>query len=255
MYQNEFRDFQDFSSVTIDDNMELDEILIKLQMKQDLKKAKAMHPYKVYHTEKSGYYTTVDDPTCTSGKRKIRRSTEKCLWDALIEWYIYNNTNIKFSELVEKWFVWKETPRNKENINRLKASWKSYYEQEPLSKKLIEMPVSKITVLFLREWAESLLKKHYPVDRKKFSRIFTIMNQCMEYAADDDIGLLKENLWTKAKKKLNKDLIVTKKVAEDDTQVFTDDERRKIKELIYEDLEKYKGYHATSAGLQILFLF
>ena len=72
--------------------MELDEILIKLQMKQDLKKAKAMHPYKVYHTEKSGYYTTVDDPTCTSGKRKIRRSTEKSLWDALIEWYIYNNT-------------------------------------------------------------------------------------------------------------------------------------------------------------------
>lgn len=148
-----------------------------------------------------------------------------------------------------------DTPRNKDNIKRLRASWKAYYEKEPLSAQLIEMPASKITTLMLREWAESLLKKHYPVDRKKFSRMFTIMNQCMEYAVDEDIGIVRENLWERAKKKFNKDLIVSHPVAEDDTQVFTDEERLKLKEMIYQDLDRYTGYHATSAGLQILFLF
>ena len=40
----------------------------------------------------------------------------------------------------------------------------------------------------------------------------------------------------------------------DESQVFTDDERRQIKLMIYEDLERYQK-QPTSAGLQILFLF
>ncbi len=247
--------FQDFASESIDDMMDLDEVLKKIEMRQKLKKAKSMHPYEIHHTDASGFFTNVDDPTRPSGKRKIRRATEERLWDALIDWYIDKNTNVTLAELVERWLTWKETPRNKDNIKRLRASWKAYYEKEPLSAQLIEMPVSKITTLMLREWAESLLKKHYPVDRKKFSRMFTIMNQCMEYAADEDIGIVRENLWERAKKKINKDLIVSHPVAEDDTQVFTDEERLKLKEMIYQDLDRYTGYHATSAGLQILFLF
>ena len=112
----------------------------------------------------------------------------------------------------------------------------------------------KITSLELREWAESLLKKHYPVDKKKFSRMFSIMNQCFEYASDEDIGLVPENLWQKARKKLNKDLIVTAPPATDDSQVFSDEERQELKRLVHEDLERYQK-QATAAGLQILFLF
>lgn len=230
------------------------EILDILAMNKDLQKAKEMHPYEIHHTEKSGWFTEVDDSTQPKGKRKIRRCSEDSLWKALVAWYIDNSDkNINLKDLFTKWIAWKETPRNKENIKRLKASWKAYYENEELSQDIIKKPLNKVTRLELREWAESLMKKHEP-DKKKFCRMFEIINQVMEYAADEDRNIISENLWTKAKKKVNKDLLVSKPMPTDESQVFTDDERRKLKIMIHEDLERYEK-QSSSAGLQILFLF
>ena len=47
-------------------------------------------------------------------------------------------------------------------------------------------------------------------DKKKFSRIFYIINQCLEYAADEDRAIVSENNWQKAKEKINRDLIASK---------------------------------------------
>ena len=186
--------------------------------------------------------------------RKIRRCNEISLYEALAEWYIDKmNTNLTFIELYERWISWKETPLNIENIARLKASWKAYYLEEPLSQDIINMPFRKITTKILRDWAESLMKKYLP-NKKMFSRIFTIMNQCYEYASDEDNAIVSDNLWIKAKKKLNKSLISKDVIPEDYTQVFTNEERKLIKQMVLDDLERYKS-HPTSAGLQILFLF
>lgn len=157
-------------------------------------------------------------------------------------------------ELFEVWIMLKETPTNGDNIKRIRASWKAYYINEELSTPIIENALSNLTPLMLRQWAEQLLKKHYPVDKKKFSRMFGIMNQCLEYACDEDIHLLSDNPWLKAKRKINPLLISGKPLALDEQQVFTDDERRAIIDMVYADLEKYKK-QPTSAGLQILFLF
>lgn len=231
-----------------------DEVLEILAMNKNLQKAKEMHPYEIHHTEKSGWFTEVDDSTQPTGKRKVRRCSEENLWKALIVWYIDNSDrNINLKDLYVKWITWKETPRNKENIKRLKASWKAYYENEELSQDIIKKPLNKITRLELREWAESLMKKYEP-DKKKFCRMFEIVNQVMEYAADEDRNIISENLWTKAKKKINKDLLIAKPMPTDESQVFTDDERRKLKIMIHEDLKQYEKQSST-AGLQILFLF
>lgn len=77
-------------------------------------------------------------------------------------------------EVYAKWLVWKETPRNGDNIKRIKASWKAYYSNEPLSKDIIEKPMSSLTSLMLREWASALLKKHYSVDKKNFLVCFPL---------------------------------------------------------------------------------
>lgn len=233
--------------------IKMDEVLDIINMKKRTQQAKALHPYPIHHTEKSGYFTEVDDVTAPTGKRKIRRCSEESLWDALAAVYLDNtDRNISFKELYEKWLNWKATPTNQENIKRLKKSWNAYYLNEPLSHDLIEKPVARITTLDLRMWAESLMKKHLP-DKKKFSRMFTIVNQCFEFAADEDIAIIPENLWQKARKKLNKSLIVSKPIPSDESQVFTDEERRQLKVMVREDLEKYKA--SSSAGLQILFLF
>lgn len=236
------------------DILDLDEALNLLNMKKRIQQTKAMHPYEIHHTEKSGYFTEVDDITRPTGKRKIRKCNEEKLWAALADWYLdKTNLHITFEQLYEKWLNWKETPNNAENIKRLKASWKSYYSNEPLSQDLLKKPVANITTLDLRSWAEALMKKHLP-DKQKFSRMFTIVNQCFEFAADEDIAIIQENIWTKARKKLNKSLMTSKPAASDTSQVFTDEERRQLKIMIHEDLERYKK-QASSAGLQILFLF
>lgn len=245
---NNFTSYQEY------DILDLDEVLNILTMKKHIQQAKALHPYEIHHTDKSGYFTIVDDVTAPTGKKKIRKCSEEKLWDALAEWYLdKSDRNMTFQQVYEKWLNWKATPNNAENISRIQASWQVYYLNEPLSKPLIQKPIARITTLDLRIWAESLMKKHLP-DKKKFSRMFTIVNQCFEYASDEDIALVHENLWQKARKKLNKSLILTKPTASDESQVFTNEERRQIKVMVYEDLERYKQ-QSSSAGLQILFLF
>lgn len=242
------------SSDSINDKIDLDELSNIINMKKRIRQTKELHPYEISYTEKSGFYTFVDDDTRPTGKRLFRRATEDSLWDALANWYLDNKINATLQDVYAKWLEWKKTPTNADNIKRIQASWKAYYSNEPLSKNIIEKPLSQITSLMLREWSESLMKKHYPVDKKKFSRMFSIVNQCFEYASDEDINIISENTWQKARKKINKDLFTSKPLPSDEEQVFTDDERRQLKNMVYEDLNRYKK-QPTSAGLQILFLF
>lgn len=233
----------------------LDEALNIIEMKKNIQNAKAIHPYEIHFTEKSGYFTVVDDITAPSGKRKIRRCSEESLWQALADWYIdKSNSNMTFKQLAEKWLNWRDTPNHQATFKRLMASWKAYYLNEPLSKELLDTPVSRITSLMLREWAESLLKKQYPVDKKKFSRMFSIINQSLEYASDEDIALIPSNIWQKARKKINKDLLVHNATPTDEEQVFTDEQRKQIIAMVHEDLTHYEK-QSSSSGLQILFLF
>lgn len=242
-------------SDTDDDIMEIQAALEELEMKKRLKLAKQMHKNPVYHSEKSGWITTIEDDNFPGGKRKIRKSTEEKLWEALAAWYLDNpNKDISLAEIYELWLDWKRTPSNTANINRLQISWNSYYANEPLSQELINKPLRKLTSMELRNWAENLLKKHYPVNNKKFSRMFQILNECYEYAADEDVNIVKENLWTRAKKKINKSLITVYATPSDETQVFSNEERRQMKQMVYDDLIQYSN-RPTSAGLQILFLF
>lgn len=242
------------SSTQNSDKINYDEVLNIITMKKNIQQAKKMHPYEIHYTEKSGWFTEVDDTTRPTGKRKVRRCSEESLWEALAEWYIDNNRDATLKDIYSKWLTWKQTPTNGDNIKRIQASWKAYYLDEPLSKEILAKPLSRITPLMLREWAESLLKKHHPVDKKKFSRMFTIVNQCFEYAADEDVHIIEDNTWQKARKKINKDLITATPLPSDEEQVFTDEERRRLKVMIEEDQERYKK-QPTSAGLQILFLF
>ena len=242
-------------NLLLNDNISIDQVTDIFEMKKNIRNAKSIHPYEIHYTESSGYFTVVDDVTAPSGKRKIRRCSEDSLWQALADWYIdKSNINMTFQQLAEKWLNWRDTPDHQSTVRRLMTSWNVYYLNEPLSKKLLDTPVARITSLMLREWAESLLKKHYPVDKKKFSRMFSIVNQTLEYACDEDIAIIPCNIWTRARKKLNKDLIAKTSTPTDEEQVFTDEQRRQLIKMVHEDLIRYSK-QSSSCGLQILFLF
>ena len=249
-YKNDMR----YRLYDAEDEIDLEKEYAKIVMKKKRNEALKLHPNPIHYTEKSGWFTEVDDPSACRGKRKIKKSSEEKLLDALVEWYIdqnYGRHTIK--SVFYMWLEWKRTPTNESNLKRISSAWNTYYLKEPLSEKLISKPMHKITSLELRTWAEEMMKKHYPVDKKKFSRMFSILNNCYEYASDEDIHIVPENLWAKARKKINQDLMVTIATPLDESQVFTDDERRQLKRMVYEDLYK-KGIKPTSAGLQILFL-
>lgn len=238
-----------------DDIISVDEALDIIEMKKNIQNAKAMHPYEIHHTEKSGWFTVVDDDTAPTGKRKIRKCSEENLWLALADWYIdKSNCNITFRQLAEKWLNQRDIPNHQATFRRIMASWKAYYLNEPLSQQLLDTPISKITSFMLREWAEQLLKKHYPVDKKKCSRMFSIANQSLEYACDEDVAWIPSNPWQRARKKINKDLLVNRAVPTDEEQVFTDEQRRQLLAMVHEDLIRYKN-QSSSSGYQILFLF
>ena len=232
----------------------IQEMLNSIKLKQRHQQALMFHKYPIHYTTKSGWYTDVDDATMPKGKRKIRKSTEEKLYEALAEWYIDNSaTRVSIEYMFNKWIEWKRTPANESNIARIMMSWKTYYSQEPLSQQLIKKPVTQITSVELRVWAENLMRKHYPVDRKKFSRMFSIINNCYEFACDEDYNMVSSNLWIKARKKINPDLFVAISTPPDDTQVFSDGERKLMRKLVFEDLNTYSD-RPSSAGLQILFM-
>ena len=65
---------------------EFEEAMKQYEYKKRIAKAKNIHPYPVYNTEKSGWFTTVDDIRRPNGKRKIRKSTQDALWEELAIW-------------------------------------------------------------------------------------------------------------------------------------------------------------------------
>ncbi len=75
-------------------------------------------------------------------------------------------------------------------------------------------------------------------------------DQCFEYASDEDIRIVEDNTWQRARRKINKQLIVANPIPSDEEQVFTDEERRLLKSMVEEDLTRYRK-QPTCAGLQI----
>lgn len=211
------------------------------------------HTQKIGYTEKSGYYTYVYEPY-THKTRSIRRKNKTDLINVLYDFYQhYDNTRITFKEAYELWITEKDYGTNVANIKRLKASWRAYYENEELSQWLLYTPIRDIEPAQLREWAMKMIKKHNP-NKKKYARIFTIVNQIYEYTSDYEIAITDENVWAKARKKINKKNLRQDLIPKDNTQVFTDDELCDITELILNDLEVYDKQCPTSAGLAILLI-
>ena len=234
-----------------------DEEVNNLMARKRLELAEQMHNKPISHSTRSGWYTDIPDPTRPDGRRKIRKSTKEKVLEELAVYYIDNNgkpKNLTMAQVYSEWLEQKRTPGNSTTISRLEAVWKAYYANEPISQSIINKPMDKLTSLELREWAEELLKKHYPVKKTKYFRMMQPMSEIFEFASDEDRMIVPDNTWQRAKKKINTKLIVPTVTPSDSSQVFTDDERRMIKKMVYEDLEKYKN-KPTSAGLQILFIF
>lgn len=262
-------------NLTDDERNEYSEVLEKILSMNKARKMKLLreeiakvHKYAINHTEKSGWFTRVK-PTPEDPKEKIRLKNEEDFLLALAKHYnieIEPQQQVTLSYLYEKWSTKKAKGWDPETTKRHHASWKAYYNspQEPVSQELIHKPVAKITKIELCEWAEGLIMKHQP-NEKKFNRMFTIVKNLYEFAEEYDIPIGDTTTWKKARKMIDSNLLKKSAKKETDfedfennyslseTQVFTDEEVLFMQEKIRSDLKKYKS-KPTSAGLQILFM-
>ena len=248
------------NNVTISDEEVLRE---KIDMEAKKLFVRQHHRNKIYYSEKSGWFTSVDDVTCPRGKRKIRKCSEERLWLALYEWYSTPHADTteevtvskpKLADVYNMWRDWFLVPgENDSNVHRIDIAFSTYYTDEPLTQPLMNKPMEEITSLELRQWADQLLRKYQPIDKQKFSRIFLPIKRCYEYASDEDYNIVPEDLWIKARKKINRKLITPHRTPSDESQVFTNDIRHILRQEILQDMDKQKS-RPTSAGLQILFM-
>lgn len=107
---NKEKDF--LAMILSDDIISVDDALNIQIMKKNIQRVKEMHPHTIHHTDASGWFTNVDDPTQPNGLRKIRRSSEASFWDALVTWYLDNNINLTLQDVYGKWLEEKRTPKN-----------------------------------------------------------------------------------------------------------------------------------------------
>ena len=224
---------------------------------ENMKKAKLNiilkeHPFKIYQGADGRWHTYVNDPEDSSKRKKISKSQEDDLYEALYDHYTGKTAEKKLEALTvetifPKWLEYKELHTEAPStITRLKSDWKKYYEGTPI----VKVPLHKLTKLQLDEWIHKIIREH-ELTKKQYSNMITIMNQALDYAVD--LEIIQENLNRKVKVQTKLFKYVKKKPSE--TQVFTSDEVIALKELAWEDFrKKVKRYELAPLAMIFQFL-
>ena len=212
------------------DNLSLDGVVsdyMKVRKEQIL----ANHPYTIFQSKDGRYRTYIKDPSMSSGRRMIAKSSREKLEDAIVEQYnamsedlISANTTL--ASLYPDWIEYKALHVEYTTINRVKKDWKRYYEDAAI----VSKPICSISKLDLDEWIHRMIKK-YDMDYHQYGNFSLILRQELDYAVDR--GIIDSNPFLSVRIDKKRVLRAEHKKA-DETQVFTPEEL----EFIYRCAEK-----------------
>ena len=212
------------------DNLSLDGVVsdyMKVRKEQIL----ANHPYTIFQSKDGRYRTYIKDPSMSSGRRMIAKSSRGKLEDAIVEQYnamsedlISANTTL--ASLYPDWIEYKALHVEYTTINRVKKDWKRYYEDAAI----VSKPICSISKLDLDEWIHRMIKK-YDMDYHQYGNFSLILRQELDYAVDR--GIIDSNPFLSVRIDKKRVLRAEHKKA-DETQVFTPEEL----EFIYRCAEK-----------------
>lgn len=104
---------------------------------------------------------------------------------------------------------------------RILVDWDKYYKNTSIT----QIALVDLTYLTLNEWAHNLIKK-YSLTKKQYYNMSIIMRQCLDYACEPELNLLKDNPFRRVRIKSN--LFTRKEKPKSNTQVFIVNEQQKI---------------------------
>ena len=207
----------------------LDDVRDKMK-DEERKRLLSKHRYKVFFDEKDNRWkTTLPDETKKNGRRLVAKKDKHKLEDSIIEYYssqeddkYIKNNLFTLEKIFPEWLKYKSSQTNATSYaRRILVDWDKYYKDTDITQIVLE----DLTYLKLNEWAHNIIKQ-YGLNKKQYYNMSIIMRQCLDYACEPEIGLLKENQFRRVRIKSN--LFTRKEKPKSNTQVFIVDEQKKI---------------------------
>lgn len=210
----------------------IDEVLNSINSMKN-KKILQQHPYAITKN-KDGRYSTYIIPNpknAPSKRKKIVKATRNELENALLAFYNQQKEkDITLRLIYPEWLDFKSLHTDSTAyIKTIDELWKKFYLNNPI----IDIPINKLDKYTLDVWSHTLVKKNN-MTKKKYYNTTIIMRQALEYAVDRNI-ILRSPF---EKVHVDSKLFRRPKKKPDYTQVFLEDEQKKIEDEAYKDFQK-----------------
>ena len=194
----------------------------------------SLHKYEIYQGKDGKWYTYLPDSRQKQGRRKLKRTSEMAIRQAVIDFYKEQEKReqgkeITLRELYPIWIEWKGAhTRATTSIRRFNCDWKKFYIPYP---KLIDKPIVELTVSELDIWAHRLIKQHN-MTKTCYYTMTILIRQMLDYAVEP-LGIIPVNPFRQIK--LQKKMLRKPAKKNDESQVFLLDETPRIIETALAD--------------------
>ena len=210
----------------------IDEVLENIESMKN-KKILQQHPYAITRNKDGRYSTYIipDEENAPSKRKKIVKATREGLENALISFYKKEQEkDITLRLIYTEWLDFKSLHTDSTAyIKTIDELWKKFYLDNPI----IDIPIKKLDKYTLDVWSHTLVKENN-MTKKKYYNTTIIMRQALEYAVDRNIIL--QSPFEKVH--VDSKLFRRPKKKPDYTQVFLEDEQKKIEDEAYNDFQK-----------------
>ena len=214
-----------------------DGVLLLMKKEEILKQ----HKYKITKGKDGRWRTYI--PTET-GRKLIAKSSEDALYSYLYSVYC-NEEKLTLRGIYPKWLKYKSLHTTAKNyIDRINVDWKKYY----ISNEIIDIPLEDLDKMTLDNFAHTLIQENN-MTKNQYYNATIILRQALDYAVDT--GVIPTNPFSLVKVDSRR---MFRKVLKkpDETQVFNDEEFKKIIELAYDDYLTTKSIYPL-APLAVIF--
>ncbi len=210
------------------------------------------HPYKIWKGKDGKWRTYLPDEE--KGRKLLKRNSKQEIELCVVDFIQQNSeenikkkiaNNITLQSIFPQWLEYKQIHTNSTSyIKRITADWHRFYV---IQTEFINMPLQKMTFVFLDEWAHSVIKR-YNLTKKSYYNMSLILRQCLDYAVE--CGYITENVFSKVK--VNTKLFQRVKKKSGESQVYTiDEEERFIKDMI----RRFQNNPENTAPLAVMLAF
>lgn len=226
-----------------------------VQEKIEMQKRKEIlnkHPYTIWKGKDEKWRTYIPDEN--KGRKLVKRNTQEAIEEYVIKYWELNSEEetqkrvakeVSLKKIFPDWLNYKQLHTDSTSYTKkITADWKKFYASQT---DFVNMPLQKMTNLFLDEWAHGMIKK-FDLTKKAYYNMTMILRQCLDYAVER--GYIEENVFSGVK--INTKMFRRVKKKSGESQVYTmDEEERLIKDMI----RRFQDNPKNTAPLAVMLAF